>query len=151
MFYSYDQRKRPQGPQNTASEHTNAPGPGFSVPNAGASIPPTGPAFDLAGAMQARMANTFGDLSAVRDYTPPVREQAPLQTGPYTGPVTHAVSGASPSPSAAGPMQAKKATEADYRAKWEGEQARHQEAYLHSFDLQDAPGKVEKRPWELTE
>ena len=34
------------------------------------------------------MANTFGDLSAVREYTPPVRTQTPLQTGPYTGTVT---------------------------------------------------------------
>ena len=58
MGYTYDQRKRPQEPQNTASEHTNAPGPGFSAPNSGASIPPTGPSFDLDAAMQARMANT---------------------------------------------------------------------------------------------
>ena len=85
MSYTYEQRKQFQGPQNTAPERTNAPGPGFSAPNAGASIPPAGPSFDLAGAMQARMARTFGDLSAVRDYTPPVREQAPLQTGPTPG------------------------------------------------------------------
>ncbi len=77
MFYSYDQRKRPQGPQNTASEHTTAPGPGFSAPNPGASIPPAGPSFDLDAAMRERMASTFGDLSAVRDYTPPARTEAP--------------------------------------------------------------------------
>ena len=60
MSYIYQQRKQPQGPQNTAPERANAPGPGFSSPNPGASIPPAGPSFDLAGAMQARMADTSG-------------------------------------------------------------------------------------------
>ena len=52
MGYAYEQRKRPQGPQNSEPERTNAPGPGFSAPNAGASIPPTGPSFDLGAAMR---------------------------------------------------------------------------------------------------
>ena len=95
MGYTYEQHKRTQERETTAPERTNAPGPGFSAPNPGASIPPAGPSFDLAGAMQARMASTFGDLSAVRNYTPLVQTHAPVQTGPYTGPVTHAVSGAS--------------------------------------------------------
>ena len=111
MSYTYEQRKRPQGRENTAPERTTAPGTGHNALMPGPAIPQSSPSFDLDGAMQARMKSTFGDLSAVRDYTPPVREQAPLQTGPYTGPVTHALSGASPSPSAAGPMQAKKETE----------------------------------------
>ena len=71
MGYAYDQRKQPKVPQNTEPERTNAPGPVFSAPNPGASIPPAGPSFDLNAAMRERMANTFGDLSAVRDYTPP--------------------------------------------------------------------------------
>ena len=85
MPYTYQQRKRPQGPQNTAPERTNAPGPGFNALMPGTSAPQNGPSFDLDAAMQARMASTFGDLSAVRNYTPPVREQAPLQTGPTPG------------------------------------------------------------------
>ncbi len=64
--------------------------------------------FDLDAAMRERMTNTFGDLSALRDWQPPVREAAPAQAGPYTGPVTHALSSASPSPAAAGPMQARR-------------------------------------------
>ena len=72
---------------------------------------PNGPSFNLDAAMRERMTSTFGDLSAVKSYTPPVREQAPAPTGPYTGPVTHAVSEASPSPSVAGPMQAKRRDE----------------------------------------
>ena len=98
MGYTYDQRKRPQGLQNTGPERTRAPGPGHNALMPGTAVPQSGPTFDLDAAMQARMASTFGDLSAVWNYTPPVREQAPLQTGPYTGPVTHAVSNASPLP-----------------------------------------------------
>ena len=82
MGYTYDQRKRPQGPRNTATERTNAPGPVSGAMMPGTAAPLSTPSFDLAGAMQARMARTFGDLSAVRDYTPPVLEQAPMQTGP---------------------------------------------------------------------
>ncbi len=114
MSYVYDQRKRPQGPKNTEREHSAAPGPGMEALMNGTARPTAaqkGQSFDLDAAMKAKMENTFGDLSAVRNYTPPVREQPPLQTGPYTGPVTHAVSNASPSPSAAGPMQAKKEKE----------------------------------------
>ncbi len=106
MSYTYEQRKRPQGRENTAPERTSAPVPGFNALMPGTSAPQNGPSFDLAGAMQARMASTFGDLSAVRSYTPLVQTHAPVQTGPYTGPVTHALSNAGPSPAVAGPMQA---------------------------------------------
>ena len=111
MSYTYDQRKRPQGPQNTEPERTTASRPGIEAlmnGTARSSAAMKGRSFDLDAAMQTRMAGTFGDLSALKSYTPPARTQAALQTGPYSGPVTHAVSGASPSPSAAGPMQAKK-------------------------------------------
>ncbi len=108
MGYTYEQRKRPHGPQNTAPERTNAPGPGHNALMPGTAATQNGPSFDLDGAMQARMTDTFGDLSAVRNYTPPEKSQAPVPTGPYTGPVTHAISNASPSPSVAGPMQAKR-------------------------------------------
>ena len=47
----------------------------------------------------------------MRNYTPPEKSQAAIPTGPYTGPVTHAISDASPSPSVAGPMQAKRSSE----------------------------------------
>ena len=77
MGYTYEQHKRTQERETTAPERTNAPGPGFSAPNPGASVPPAGPSFDLAGAMQARMASTFGDLTAVRNYTPLVQTHAP--------------------------------------------------------------------------
>ena len=111
MSYVYDQRKRPQGQQNTEPERTAAPGPGMDALMNGTARPTAarkGQPFDLDAAMKAKMENAFGDLSAVRNYTPPAQTQAPLQTGPYTGPVTHALSDASPSPSAAGPMQAKR-------------------------------------------
>ena len=111
MSYTYEQRKRPQEPQKTATERTAAPGPGHNALIPETAIPQDSPSFDLAGAMQARMTNTFGDLSAVRNYTPPEKTQVPAPSGPYTGPVTHAISDASPSPSAAGPMQAKKFSE----------------------------------------
>ena len=106
MGYTYEQRKRPQVPQKTVPERTNASEPVSIAQRFGTSASQNGPSFDLDAVMQARMTTTFGDLSAVRDYTPPAGTHVPLQTGPYTGPVTHAVSGASPSPSAAGPMQA---------------------------------------------
>ena len=109
MGYTYDQRKRPQGRENTAPERATAPGPAFNALLPGTSAPQNAPSFDLDAAMKAKMENAFGDLSAVKNYTPLVQTQAPVQTGPYTGPVTHAVSGASLSPSVAGPMQAKKA------------------------------------------
>lgn len=111
MSYAYDQRKRPQSPQNTEPERTAAPGPSMDALMNGTARPAAarkGQSFGLDAAMQARMANTFGDLSAVRDYTHPAKTQESAQTGPYTGPVTHALSSAGPSPSAAGPMQAKR-------------------------------------------
>ena len=154
MEYTYEQRKQPKGPQNTEPERTTAPGPGFSAPNPGASIPPAGPSFDLDAAMRERMASTFGDLSAVRDYIPPVREQAPPQTGPYFGPVTHAISNASPSPSAAGPMQAKKAgsdDDSEHIQKWKDSGVAAQNEMRRAMDLpDDAPNREEKRPWQLT-
>ncbi len=95
MSYTYEQRKRPQGRENTAPERATAPGPAFNALLPGTSAPQNAPSFDLDAAMKAKMENAFGDLSAVRNYTPLVQTQAPVQTGPYTGPVTHAVSGAS--------------------------------------------------------
>ena len=110
MSYVYDQRKRPQGQQNTEPERTAAPGLSMDALMNGAARPAAQKrrSFDLDAAMKARMTSTFGDLSAVRNYTHPAQTKEPADTGPYTGPVTHAVSGASPSPAAAGPMQAKK-------------------------------------------
>ena len=111
MSYTYDQRKRPQGQQSRELERTTAPGPGMEALMSGRAAPSAaqkGQSFDLDAAMKAKMENAFGDLSAVRNYTPPIRTQAPLQPGPYTGPVTHAVSNASPSPMAAGVMQARR-------------------------------------------
>ena len=81
MSYTYDQRKRPRGPQNIAQEHTAAPGPGMDALMTGRARPTAaqkGQRLDLDAAMKAKMENAFGDLSAVRDYTPPLREQAPL-------------------------------------------------------------------------
>ena len=111
MSYVYDQRKRPQDPRNTEPKRTAAPGPGMDALISGTARPAAarkGRSFDLDAAMQARMANTFGDLSAVRNCTHPAQTKEPVDTGPYTGPVTHAISGASPSPAAAGVMQAKR-------------------------------------------
>lgn len=44
----------------------------------------------------------------MKNYTPPAQTQEPARTGAYSGPVTHTVSNAAPSPSAAGAMQAKR-------------------------------------------
>ena len=102
----YEQRKRPHTKDNTPPvdiAYNNADTTP-QIPNR--AMPAATSSFDLDGAMQARMANTFGDLSAVRNYTPPKKSQAVVPTGPYIGPVTHAISDASPSPAVAGPMQA---------------------------------------------
>ena len=112
MGNMYEQRNRPptkdNAPPQVDTAYNNvdkAP----QIPNR--AMPAATLSFDLGAAMQDRMARTFGDLSAVKNYTPPVREHAPPQTVLYTGPVTHAISSASPSPSVAGPMQAKKEKE----------------------------------------
>ena len=103
--------------------------------------------FDLGAAMQDRMARTFGDLSAVKNYTPPVREHAPLQTVLYTGPVTHAISNASPSPSVAGPMQAKKR---DADAKQVKQMQKEGESYNGMYATADYAGfdKLDPSQWE---
>ena len=106
MSYTYDQRKRPQGQTNAPPARTAGTGPVSVSLRADASG--TGNAEALASAMRERMTRTFGDLSAVRDYQPPVRTHAPAPAGSCTGPVSRAVSDAAPSPAAAGPMQAKK-------------------------------------------
>ena len=59
MGYTYEQRKRPQGQQNSEPERTTAPVPGHNVLIPGTAAPQSVPSFDLGGAMQARMANTF--------------------------------------------------------------------------------------------
>ncbi len=90
-------------------------------------------------AMKAKMENTFGDLSALRDYQPPVREAAPAQAGPYTGPVTHAVSNASPSPMAAGVMQARR-----------GKKPRREKIAGSTNDAMDANGgdSLDNEEWD---
>ena len=177
MSYSYDQRKRPQGPQNAAPEPDSAPIPNYQALMSGAARPTAeqkGRPFDLDAAMKAKMENAFGDLSAVKFYESRAvadagaeaiaqgneiafapgmadfstrsgqerlghelshvmsqragqvrgsgfladsalearadREGALAAAGQqvYAGPVTHAVSAASPSPMVAGAMQAKK-------------------------------------------
>ena len=76
MSYAYAQHKRPQGPQNKEPERTAAPGPGMDALMNGTARPTAaqkGQSFDLDAAMKAKMENAFGELSAVRDYTPPAR------------------------------------------------------------------------------
>ena len=73
MGYTYEQRKRPRGPQNTATERTADPGPVSGAMIPGTAITQNSPSFDLDAAMQARMASTFGDLSALKNYTPPAQ------------------------------------------------------------------------------
>ncbi len=177
MSYTYDQRKRPAGPQTRTPERSNAPGPGMDALMNGTARPTAaqkGRSIDLDGAMKARMERAFGDLSAVKFYESPTvgaagaeavaqgnevafapgmadfstrsgrerlghelshvmsqRSGAVRRTGflndpslearadregalaaageqVYSGPVTSALSSASPSPAAAGPMQAKR-------------------------------------------
>ena len=115
MSYSYESHK-PVREQSKAEPEKTADAGRSYIPTSGASLPPaapgTGASPGLEAVMQERMARTFGDLNAVREaairpaafsVTP---DAAPV--GLYTGPVTHALSGASPSPAAAGPMQAKR-------------------------------------------
>ena len=175
MSYTYDQRKRPQGPQSAPPEPARAPVPDLDALMTGAVRPTAaqkGRPIDLDGAMRATMEHAFGDLSAVKLYESRAvgdagaeaiaqgneiafapgmanfstrsgqerlghelshvmsqrsgavrgqgflastalearadREGAMAAAGEqvYTGPVSHALSGASPSPMAAGPMQA---------------------------------------------
>ncbi len=77
MGYTYEQRKRPQVPQKTVPERTNASEPVSIAHRFGTSASQNGPSFDLDAVMQARMTTTFGDLSAMRDYTPPGRDPCP--------------------------------------------------------------------------
>ena len=80
MSYAYDQRKRPQGPQNSAPEQTAAPGPDLSALMTGAARPSAaqkGQSIDLDAAMKAKMEHAFGDLSAVKLY----RSQAVADAG----------------------------------------------------------------------
>ena len=105
MSYTYDQRKRPQGQTNAPPARTATAGP-VSAPlradTAGAGDPSA-----LETAMQERMSRTFGDLSAVKNYQPPVKEVS-APPAPHTGPVGHAISASAPSPFMAGVMQAKR-------------------------------------------
>ena len=69
----------------------------------------------------------------------------------YSGPVTSALSAASPSPAAAGPMQAKRMSEADYRNAWSADKEANMPKYFQASDhLDDAPNDNEKLPWEFT-
>ena len=69
----------------------------------------------------------------------------------YTGPVTSALSDASPFPSAAGPMQAKRNTEEGYRAVWQADKEANFPEYKEALShMNDAPAQPDKRPWEYT-
>ena len=71
MSYLYEQRKRPQGRQNAATERTGSPGPGMDARMTGAIRPAAeqkGRPFDLDAAIKAKMEHAFGDLSAVKLY-----------------------------------------------------------------------------------
>lgn len=111
MSYTYDQRKRPPLRQESATEPSTAPGPGMDALMRGQAFPGAARkerGFDLDAAMKAKMEHAFGNLSAVKDYSSPAQTRAPAPAGPYTGPVTHTLSAASPSSASAGPMQAKR-------------------------------------------
>ena len=71
MSYTYEKRKRPQGPQNTEPQRTTAPGPDFDALMNGTARPSAaqkGRSFDLDAAMKSKMEQAFGDLSAVKFY-----------------------------------------------------------------------------------
>lgn len=108
MSYLYTSRKREPAASDREPKRNTAPDQARSLLPGRQAISgePEGQSRRLDAAMQARMSRTFGDLSAVRDWQPPVRETAPVPTEPYTGPVTHTLSDTAPSPAAAGPMQA---------------------------------------------
>ena len=108
MSYLYTSRKREDTASDRGSKRNIAPDHARSVFPGRQAIAgdPEGQSRRLDAAMRERMSRTFGDLSAVREWRPPVRETAPVPTEPYTGPVTHTLSDAAPSPAAAGPMQA---------------------------------------------
>ena len=155
MSYVYDQRKRPQGLQNTEPERTAAPGPGMDALMTGTARPAAarkGRSFDLDAAMKAKMEHAFGDLSVVKDYPPPAQTQAPAPAVPYTGPVTHALSNASPSPAAAGPMQAKRDNRS-YEQRWKDSGGDEKMmAFGNAQDLPaDDPDVAARRPYDLTE
>ena len=114
MSYTYEQRTSPKERSRQKPERAAESAPLQNIVTAGqAAAPAGGGSPNLEAVMRERMRGTFGDLSAVREVTSrtpeaPVRETA--APAPYTGSVTHALSGASPSPAAAGPMQAKRET-----------------------------------------
>ena len=74
MSYAYDQRRRPQGRQNTTQERFSVPGPDLDALMTGAALPSAaqkGRPIDLDVAMKAKMEHAFGDLSAVKFYESP--------------------------------------------------------------------------------
>ena len=73
MSYTYAQRKRPQGQNEPAAEHT-APGPGLNALMAGTARPSAaqkGRPIEMDAAIKAKMEHAFGDLSAVKLYESP--------------------------------------------------------------------------------
>ena len=114
MSYTYDQPKQPQEKKKAEPSKAEESAPRLNVMTAGQAAAPSGEGGspNLEADMQAKMANRFGDLSALREALRRSAE-APASRGadspePYTGPVTHTLSDAAPSPAAAGPMQAKR-------------------------------------------
>ena len=124
LSFIYQDRKRPREHDKAEAERSETSAPYRSALSSGQAAPPPGQkdgGFDLEAAMKAKMERAFGDLSAVKLYQSESaagigagamsgREDALASAGgqPYTGPVTHALSSAAPSPSAAGPMQARR-------------------------------------------
>ena len=149
MSYTYEQRRAPQVRQEAKSERNPEQEPALPVTMGRPAAPggPDGPNSRLDAVMRARMESTFGDLSAVRNYTPPARTQAPLQTGPYTGPVTHALSDASPSPSAAGPMQAMRESNSANREYYEDTMVKEGDAGYDDLNDPEKWTTVTRKSW----
>lgn len=151
MPYTCLQRKPARERSKAAPEQTPDVGRDLSLPRSGplSSSDLGGEASPrLDAVMRERMARTFGDLSAIRDYRPSEPAETPAVAGPCTGPVTHALSGASPSPFSAGVMQARLKTDQEV---WKEDEALHETDMDTALAMpEDDPDKPELRPWEIT-
>ncbi len=111
MSYTYEQRTSSREQSRQEPERAAESGPLLNVVTAGQAPPTGGGSPNLEAVMRERMHSTFGDISAVREVmnrTPEASVRETAAPAPYTGPVTHTLSDAAPSPAAAGPMQAKR-------------------------------------------